>query len=498
MSVVNCRWVEAHLDEYLSGKRSHRERRDIELHMAVCSSCRESARAWSFLMHAVPRAEMRPLPREVERRLLSGEAPALPEDTGRRWRRRALLTAGAAAAAAVLVLGVTGSFGSKEDAQGADPGEKEHVLQTTTARTVLATKAEAPAAETLVNGRRAIPVFAGTTLWLGEDADVRIEALSDAAARFRLLSGYVVAEIGPVDPGFRFIITTPQQEVEARGTVFSVSVENEGRTRVRVVEGIVEVRPVGEPKRSQLLTAGEEMSDNEREPTVAAPAVLGRDCDFAYMPAPLVGDSLGYGIQEERLDPQKTTFHHQEASPAGDGKSEEDDRPEGKPEAGPDRLLKLAQELRGSRSYDAAATAYERVLADFPRTREATISLVALGQLRLTALKQPDKALFLFDAYLERTSGGGNLSAAALSGKVRALSAMGRHGEVIRAVDVYLADHPNGATAAEMRRRRGDAMAASGDCDGASREFRFIIERWRDSSEATRAQKGLDACAASR
>ena len=80
----------------------------------------------------------------------------------------------------------------------------------------------------------------------------------------------------------------------------------------------------------------------------------------------------------------------------------------------------------------------------------------------------------------------------------QSLAALGRHGEVIRAVDNFLAAHPNGAAAAEMRRRKGEAMTALGDCDGASREFRFIIEQWRDSSEATRAKTGLDACAASR
>jgi tetratricopeptide (TPR) repeat protein len=154
----------------------------------------------------------------------------------------------------------------------------------------------------------------------------------------------------------------------------------------------------------------------------------------------------------------------------------------------------LAQELRQSRSYRQAAETYERILSDFPHSSEATISLVALGQLRLSVLRQPGMALALFEEYLERAPNG-DLAATAISCRVRALASAGRHKEVIKGVEKYLKVYPRGATAAEMYRRRGEALAALGDCVGASREFRLVITRWGKSSEAQRAREGLDICA---
>ena len=75
-----------------------------------------------------------------------------------------------------------------------------------------------------IGGRRAIPIFPGTTLWLSENAYVGIEALDESGGRFHLTHGFVVADIEPVNPDFRFVVATPKQVVEARGTIFSVSV----------------------------------------------------------------------------------------------------------------------------------------------------------------------------------------------------------------------------------------------------------------------------------
>jgi hypothetical protein len=77
----------------------------------------------------------------------------------------------------------------------------------------------------------------------------------DTTRRFGLMRGAVHLRVGKLAPGQRFVVETPDAEVEVRGTAFHVALAEPGsgcaspRTSVSVDEGVVEVRFHGETYR---------------------------------------------------------------------------------------------------------------------------------------------------------------------------------------------------------------------------------------------------------
>ena len=89
----------------------------------------------------------------------------------------------------------------------------------------------------------------GTRLTLSSSAHLRVDDLG-SARRFSLFGGHLQAHVAKLGQGERFVVSTPDSEVEVRGTVFRVAVESapswcrdltSGST-VRVSEGAVWVR----------------------------------------------------------------------------------------------------------------------------------------------------------------------------------------------------------------------------------------------------------------
>ena len=105
---------------------------------------------------------------------------------------------------------------------------------------------------------RVIEFATGTRMTLGRSAELEYRA-GAGTRRFGLLRGELELSVSKLTPGQRFVIETPDAEVEVRGTVFEVGVANPetncgAQTRVAVSEGMVEVRSGG---RTVRLTAGE-------------------------------------------------------------------------------------------------------------------------------------------------------------------------------------------------------------------------------------------------
>jgi TolA-binding protein len=90
-------------------------------------------------------------------------------------------------------------------------------------------------------------------------------------------------------------------------------------------------------------------------------------------------------------------------------------------------LFAQATAARQAGRRDEAITLFRHVQRDFPRSAEATISLVSVAQL-LSERAQPADALALFNAYLVRAPAG-PLAAEALAGKARMLDRLGRDWE---------------------------------------------------------------------
>lgn len=103
----------------------------------------------------------------------------------------------------------------------------------------------------------------------------------DATRRFRLLHGSVRLRVEKLAAGERFIVETPDAEIEVRGTFFEVSLAQPSNgascaslTRVRTFEGAVEVRSV---ETQQVLAAGQDWSSTCSEtPAQAASSTPGR------------------------------------------------------------------------------------------------------------------------------------------------------------------------------------------------------------------------------
>ena len=131
----------------------------------------------------------------------------------------------------------------------------------------------------------------GTRLTLSEAGHLRVEQLS-STRRFALETGRLQAHVAKLVQNERFIVTTPDAEVEVRGTVFGVSVGADGsecgtavravRSRVEVSEGAVWVRS----RAGQLvLTPGQ--SWTSPCPSLPAKTETATPATTAVAPAPL-------------------------------------------------------------------------------------------------------------------------------------------------------------------------------------------------------------------
>lgn len=113
-------------------------------------------------------------------------------------------------------------------------------------------------------------------------------------------------------------------------------------------------------------------------------------------------------------------------------------------------LLKSARRMMREGRMRAAAEAYETLRREHPGSDEAHTVLVSLGQIQLSALHQPDKALELLDAYLER---GGTLAEEARLNRILALRALERADQEALAIREFLAKHPRNFEATALRSR---------------------------------------------
>jgi len=220
--------------------------------------------------------------RVLSRRARAPIAPPAAEDRaraidlieraiGRRRRRRlAVMWTFAAAAIAVLGLGVR-HFVPRGEAlaeRRSAPSRTVTVVGYPAGggATVVGTGSPAPLADgkSLARGSRILArsdghvllsVSTGTRLTVEEGGDLSIVD-SGADQVFALGGGAVRAEVAKLEPHERFIIRTPDSEVEVRGTSFRVAIaesdpacEGGTVTRVSVKEGVVAVRHDGQEAR---------------------------------------------------------------------------------------------------------------------------------------------------------------------------------------------------------------------------------------------------------
>ncbi|HEX4449030.1 MAG TPA: FecR family protein [Polyangiaceae bacterium] len=115
--------------------------------------------------------------------------------------------------------------------------------------------------ETAANGRAAVAFASGTSAMLGESAELTVGG-DDATQVLRLDAGSVDLHVAKVSAEHRFLVATPDAEVEVRGTKFRLSIgpadpscNEQAVTHLVVTEGLVVVRHAGIEKR---IAAGEQ------------------------------------------------------------------------------------------------------------------------------------------------------------------------------------------------------------------------------------------------
>ena len=120
----------------------------------------------------------------------------------------------------------------------------------------------------------------GTRITLSSSARLRVDDLG-TTRRFSLSSGQLQAHVAKLGQGDRFIVSTPDSEVEVRGTVFTVTVDSSpsrcrdsaSSSTVSVSEGAVWVR-TGD--KQVVLQPGDSWVTPCYEPRTTAPEVVVR------------------------------------------------------------------------------------------------------------------------------------------------------------------------------------------------------------------------------
>lgn len=185
-------------------------------------------------------------------------------------RRRRRLYGRLAAAAAVLVLVGGGAAVASRFARSHGPpsASTEEALVTFPNGGVTVTQAGrseemAPGSRvglgaelrTAASAEAQLDFETGSRVKLAGSSRVRLVEQS-AHKRFALEAGSLTAKVAKLGPGERFVVTTPDSEIEVRGTQFRVSVVTPDRacgggtpTRLEVDEGVVVVRHDGAEQR---------------------------------------------------------------------------------------------------------------------------------------------------------------------------------------------------------------------------------------------------------
>ena len=245
--------------------------------------------------------------------------------------------------------------------------------------------------ETPSDGGASLRLSTGTSMDLAGSTSFRVDS-QGSTERFSLQQGELSAHVAKLSPGQRFIIATPDAEIEVRGTRFRVHVLNGAeacgagsRTRLEVSEGIVEVRALGT---TVNVTAGEHWPIDcmDAEPTHAPP------------PAPL---GVSRAASNASTEPSHTEAARPVAMPSPEHVSPAP--------AAAERASELTQQndlfaegvaLRRQGDVVGALRAYQSLIARFPASPLAENALVE--RMRLLASTHDPRALSEAERYIAR------------------------------------------------------------------------------------------------
>ena len=476
-------------DRFREGRMTDSERAEMNGHFDECPDCAERYKSVEGIGAILRAMEMDPFTR---RRIAVAAADfRRPVRKAAPMRRVWIASAVGTAAAAVALFLLLTKFPTPE---------KNPSINVTIAHSD-ALGLESIDTRFSSDGRREIVLFPGTSLFLSPDAEVETVSISASLAHFRLREGRAVAEIGAHNSDFRFIVSLPHSDLEARGTVFSATCTDDEES-VRVTEGVVELRGAP-PADAMVLEPGDAANlrgDRWVQATATEEALLADRC---LMTGCRVGSS--HSRRRSASASRSASPHSSDTAVRAETAIREGRLVEASKlvdEASQERsarvptvqlLARLARAYRSAKMYAEAKNVYLRMIRAYPNTETAADGLVALGQMEYRTLGLPGDALAHFERYL-RNNPNGLLAETARAERIRVLQSRGNHRAVISAADEYISVHRSAFGLSEVLRRRGDALTRLGRCQEARADYTQVISRWPGTREASKAEKGLSAC----
>ena len=485
----DCRDFMAGWDRFREGRTTAPEHAEMTAHLDECRACADRYRVVEGIGASLRAMEMAPFTR---RRIAVAAAdfrrPVRKTSPARRIGIAAAV--GAASAAIAVFLLLTKSPVSKpNDMINATPPRSEDLrLETVDTRFT-------------ADGRREIALFPGTSLFLSPDAVMETVSIGRSLAHFRLHEGRAVMEIGAHNPDYRFIVSLPHSDLEARGTVFSVTC-TAGEESVRVTEGLVELRGTSVTD-AMVLEHGDAATlqgDRWVQTTATDKALLADRCLLRGEPVDASPARRRVAALSEAVSRHSSNSAKRAENAIREGRLVEASKLVN--ETAQDHsariptvrlLARLARAYRSAKMYTEAKNVYLRMIRAYPDTETAADGLVALGQLEYRTLGLLDEAMSHFDRYLTEHPKG-LLAETARAERIRVLQSRGNHRAVIAAADEYIAAHRSSFSLSEVLRRRGDAFTRLGRCAEARTDYEQVISRWPGTQESVRAEKGIAAC----
>jgi hypothetical protein len=123
-----------------------------------------------------------------------------------------------------------------------------------------------------------------------------------------------------------------------------------------------------------------------------------------------------------------------------------------------DALLAAARQAQTQSQLHKAARLYRQVIDGYPTTQAASVAGVALGRLLEGKLAQPAAAVSLFDAYLRRHHGGGELAEEALYYRALSFARTGRKLQSEDSLRELLSSYPNSVYTAAARAKLAELL----------------------------------------
>ena len=238
-------------------------------------------------------------------------------------------------------------------------------------------------------------------------------------------------------PGQRYSVRAGAFRVVVVGTVFDVSVEEEG-VAVAVESGSVEVRDAVSDRALRLLSAGAQWSSVEKE----------------VSPAAMQGPSARPAVRLVRKQPPRRLA----LATAGD------------PAAA--RTMRQANALRLRRDPARALALYQRMVeAGGPR---ADVALYSIGVIEDEDLNEPRRAAATWQRYRDRYPQG-MLRVEADVSLIEVFTRLGEPNRALIEARAFLQNHPGSERRGEVARVAGDLARREGDCPAALRYYELAL-----------------------